>query len=300
MRVVVTGTSGFLGYHFTRWLETQGIEVVAIWRRQAPLFEQALAEQLDLAAPVQVQQALTKWNPTHIVHCAAMTSTAQCEAEPDAAFRDNFATTQNLVVAANEALRAKPFFLFISTDLVFDGTKGFYREEDQPNPIMVYGKTKLAAEQAVELTYQGDWAIVRSALIYGVPTPLGRGTFLTWLIHGLRSGECPLFTDEYRTPLAVSELCWLLNKVLMEKHVGIWHAAGPDRLSRYEIGLLVSEIFGLPAESVKPVSLAGATLPAPRPADVSMDITKARTLLGFSPAPLVENLKNLAKVWDAA
>lgn len=298
MRVVVTGTSGFLGYHFTHWLETQGVEVVAIWRQQAPSFEQAIGEQLDLADAAEVLRALTKWNPTHIVHCAAMTSTAQCEADPDAAFRDNFTTTQNLVIAANEALRAKPFFLFVSTDLVFDGTKGFYREEDQPNPIMVYGKTKLAAEQAVELTYQGEWAIVRSALIYGVPTPLGRGSFLTWLLHGLTSGGCPLFTDEYRTPLAVSELCWLLHKVLKEQVSGIWHAAGPERLSRYEIGLRVAEIFGLPKESVKPTRLAEAVLPAPRPADVSMDVTKARTLLGFSPKPLTENLKSLARIWD--
>ncbi|MCX7624785.1 MAG: SDR family oxidoreductase [Candidatus Sumerlaeaceae bacterium] len=297
MRVVVTGASGYLGYHLTQYLGAQGIEVVGLWRREAPKFEHAIAEQVDLADSTQVHREIAKWNPTHIVHCAAMTSTAQCETDPQAAFRDNFATTQNLVTALNEALRARPFFLFVSTDLVFDGKKGLYKEEDQPNPLMVYGRTKLAAEQAVELTYQGEWAIVRSALIYGRTTSTGRATFLTWLVDGIKAGECRLFVDEYRSPIAITELCWFIHKVLKERAVGIWHAAGPDRISRYEIGLLVAQIFGLAQDAVKPVRLSETPVCAPRPADVSMDIAKARSLLEFSPAPMAKNLQKLANQW---
>jgi len=293
MRIVVTGASGFLGYHLTRFLEAHEAEVCGLWRHCPVSFEKSLAEQADLADPAQVNSLLSRWSPTHIIHCAALTSTPVCEANPEVALRENFTATQNLVSAANEKLRGKPHFVFISTDLVFDGSKGFYREEDEPAPIMVYGKTKRAAEQAVELTYEGNWAIIRSALIYGLPTPAGRGSFLNWLLDGLRNGRCRLFTDEYRSPIAVDDLCWLIYEIIRGQHVGYWHAGGPQRLSRYEIGKLAAYAFGLPESNIEPASLASVELPAPRPPDVSLDITKARTQLGFNPAPMGEKLKTL-------
>jgi dTDP-4-dehydrorhamnose reductase len=299
---MVTGASGFLGYHLVSSLEKCGCEVMAVFRKSPITFEKATCTHCDLGDATQTRELLAKWQPSHIVHTAAVTSTATCEAQPEAALRDNFASTQNIIQAANEVFREKPFFVLISTDLVFDGKKGGYTENDQPNPIMVYGRTKRAAEQAVELSYEADWAIVRSALIYGSPTPLGRGGFLKWLLEDLRRGKCKLFTDEYRSPIAVNELCWLIVYLIKTHQTGLWHAGGAEKLSRYEIGVKVAEAFGLPASNIEPALLVEEqqNLPAPRPQDVSLDITKARTLLGFAPRALSENLADLAQSYPTS
>jgi dTDP-4-dehydrorhamnose reductase len=297
VRVLVTGASGFLGYHLSRYLAGKGVETLALWRSQKPDFTDVPSHQLDLAEKEKVRALVVDWAPTHVVHCAALTSTSACEAHPDRAYRDNFLATECLLEVANEALRRPPFFVYVSTDLVFDGMKGFYRETDPPAPIMVYGRTKRAAEEAVELTYRGEWAIVRSALIYGLPTALGRGAFLAWLLDDLAAGTCRLFSDEYRSPIAVHELCWLVDQILDNTKVGYWHAGGPERLSRFEIGQIVARCFGFPADAVQPALLAEALLPAPRPRDVSLDISRARSELGFAPRSFEENIRDLARVY---
>lgn len=298
MRILITGASGFLGYHLVKYLEKRKREITAVYRTRPVQYLAAVGESCDLAVPEQTQALLAKWQPTHIVHCAALTSTATCQREPEMALRDNFLATQNLVEAANKLFREKPFLLLVSTDLVFDGEKGDYSETDTPNPIMVYGRTKRAAEQAVELTYEGDWAIVRSALIYGTPTPFGKGSFLQWLLEDIQRGRCRLFADEFRSPIEVTELCWLIVAVLESGKTGYWHAGGAERLSRYEIGVLAAQAFGLPKNNIQVALLAEEKdLPAPRPKDVSMNITRARTHLGFNPRPLMHNLAELVQTY---
>lgn len=290
MRVLVTGASGFVGYHVARHLEHGPHEILALWRTQAPVFGRVVTRQVDLLNPKAIEEIVRWWSPTHIVHCAALASTPVCEKEPERALHENFTATQNLLRAAMELGHEPPFFVYLSTDLVFDGTKGWYCETDVPHPIMVYGKTKRAAEEAVELSYQGEWAIVRSALVYGPPTPLGRGGFLRWLIRGLQAGACELFVDEYRSPVFAADLAQLIESVMITRRGGIWHAAGPERLSRFEIGQRVAEILGLTSAELRPASLKEAHLEAPRPADVSLDISKARSELGFNPNTMNQNL----------
>ncbi len=300
MRVLVTGASGFLGYHLCQFLHEGGAEVIGTWRSRELEVSSFLVHHVDLADKEAVRELLTSSSPTHIVHSAALTSTSVCEAQPELAYRENFTATEVLVRVASEILRPPPFLLYVSTDLVFDGTRGNYKEEEAPNPIMVYGRTKRAAEEAVELTYAGPWAIVRSALIYGLPTPTGRGSFLAWLLDDLARGECRLFVDEYRCPIFVKELCWLITTILQGTHEGLWHAAGPDRLSRFEIGRIVAEAFNLPLSNLHAASLKETVVPAPRPADVSLNIAKARRELGFAPKSFKENVAMLARIYPAA
>ena len=293
MRVLVTGASGFLGYHLVRYFEEKEISVLGLWRTTEPVFEKAHTRQVDLTDTDQVQRTLLDWSPTHIIHCAALSSTAECEANPQKAFQANFSATQILVETAKLCMRQLPHFIFISTDLVFDGNKGYYSETDLPAPIMVYGKTKRAAEELVEMSYEGDWCIVRSALIYGVPAGTGKGGFLLWLLKDIARSSCTLFEDEFRSPVYMGELCWLIGKILSLGKTGIWHAGGRERLSRYEIGLAVARAFSLPVENVQRGSLKNAVLAAPRPADVSLNISKACQELGYAPRTFTENLELL-------
>ena len=141
MRVLVTGASGFLGYHLTRLLEPRH-ETMATYCSRPVEFEKAEASQFDLRIANQCARLVAGFSPSHIVHAAAMTLTGECEKDPDQARLTNVQGTQNLLDAA-QALEPRPHFIFVSTDLVFNGQRGRYREIDPTDPLQVYGQTKV-------------------------------------------------------------------------------------------------------------------------------------------------------------
>lgn len=289
-RILITGASGFLGGDLARWLEGR-YNVVAAWRSRPIEFHRAEAVQFDFRDQAQCAEVLERYSPGHIVHAGAMTSTGECERQPSAAYETNVLGTQALLKAA-AALRSPPHFVYISTDLVFDGKKGNYREEDETNSIMAYGRTKLEGEVCVR-SYTGVFTILRSALMYGPLNP-ERSSFLDWMVSGIREGEGVLFDDEFRTPIYVEDLCAIIEAVLAGNQTGTFHCGGGERLSRWQFGLRVAEAFGLPGENVRRGLLSDAQLAAPRPRDVSLDISRARSQLGFYPTPVTQALTDIA------
>lgn len=289
MRVLITGASGFLGYHLARYLEGKNT-VLGTYHKKHVIFDFARSAALDFRSPIGCMKMVSRFSPTHIVHAGAMSLTGPCQKKPEEAHATNVQGTSNLLRAASD-LRARPHFVYISTDLVFDGTKGNYGETDACNPVMVYGKTKLEAE-AVVAQYPGAWTIIRSALMYGPMDP-ARPSFLNWMTDGIRTGVGAFLTDEYRTPIYVEDLCGLITTGLERGATGIFHAGGGERRSRYEFALLVADVFGLPQGNVRGVPTASVPAETPRPADVSLNITKAREQLGFEPTPAQEALTKI-------
>jgi dTDP-4-dehydrorhamnose reductase len=289
VRVLITGGSGFLGNHLTRLLETEH-EVMSTYRTRPVRFERAATLALDLSDVDQCSRLLGEFGPSHIVHAAAMTLTGECEKDPEQAWLSNVQSTQNLLKAA-QALSNRPQFVFISTDLVFDGEQGGYQETDLMNPLQVYGRTKMQAEHLLD-PYRGLWTVIRSALIYG-PIDKTRPTFLNWMLDGIRNVTGALFDDEYRTPVYVRDLAAAIESACSVGAEGVFHCGGQERLSRYEFGLLVARAFGLPETNVRRGSSASVTTGAPRPKDVSLDITKARHDLGYSPTPTMDALREV-------
>lgn len=307
MKILVTGASGFLGHHLIRSLE-QRFEVVACWNTLPVNFERAVSMQLDFTDADQCASVVKSVAPTHLIHAGAMTQTGECDREPLRARKVNVDGTANLL-SAFSALRADttghpPHFVFLSTDLVFDGRKpgGYYQEaepsaDNAPQPLMEYGRTKLEAERLVtDACARGELSstVLRSALIYGPPTA-ARPCFLDWLISGIRNNEGALFRDEYRAPVYVSDLCQVIESACLLRVEGVYNAGGPSRLSRYEFGLQVAEIFGLPAGNVRGSLSAEMTTGAARPADVSMDISKAVRELGYAPKTPHEGLLEIRR-----
>ena len=188
--------------------------------------------------------------------------------------------------------------IFISSDLVFDGTKGDYREDDPTAPLSVYGRTKVAAEQAVlsRIGQGADCLMVRTSLIIGADR-FGLTGNLAWMEGLIRSGESiPLFVDEFRNPVAAAELARGLRLLARRAEPGLYHLAGPDKMSRFELGRVLCRAMGWPEKLLQSTRLADLVLDPPRPADVSLNQDRAAAVLGDQPIrPLGETLPESLK-----
>ncbi len=302
MRILVTGGSGFLGYHVAQRFSADGHSVLATFRTRSDLLERLRDVQrvvLDLADSGSVVAAYEAAGPDVVVHCAAMPDLGPCQESPELAQRCNVQATAEL---ADLTARGGGRFLFISTDQVFDGEGSLYTEADEPRPLHVYGQTKLDAERVV-LTSGTGASVIRTALIYG-NSPSGRRSASEQVVNTLRRGEAMrLFTDEYRTPVYVEDAAAaIVTRAVMETGSGgasesathpprLLHVAGPQRLSRYEFGVAVAEAAGLDATAIEAARQADAALPLPRPRDLSLSIARARATLPWTPCALQTGLR---------
>jgi dTDP-4-dehydrorhamnose reductase len=291
---MVTGASGYLGWHLTRCAVASDHEVLGCYFANPTVVPGATMALLDFTDPQAGIEAVKDFKPHAIVHAGAMTNTTDCEINPESATRTNVEGTQHLLAAAS-MLSPLPHFVFISTDLVFDGERGMYREQDATGPLMHYGFTKIEAERAVR-NYAGVWTVVRSSLIYGPAGETTRHSFLDWMLAGIRRGGVTLYTDEFRSPVHVDDLCEMLMAILIRKAWGIYHLSGAERTSRYEFGLLAAEAFGLSQDHIvgKP-SPSGIISATPRPKDVSLCVERAIRDLDYHPMSAEEGLRRVAR-----
>jgi dTDP-4-dehydrorhamnose reductase len=273
LKMLITGGGGLLGGHLAAQAARR-FDVVTTHRNRPPKRRLAPSVQIDLADAESVEKLLEEFQPQVIIHTAAKSRLDECEQHPQTAFRNNVMATRNLAAAA-AALGSR--FIYISTDMVFDGESKFYRETDEPAPLSIYGRSKLEAEQIVRRL--PDYVIVRSALIYGRPAD-GGSSFSDWIENKLRSGEpVPLYTDQFRTPIFVANLAEILLELAELKWSGLLHIGGSDRLDRFSFGKQLCEFAGYDTALLRPALMDDHHLPALRPRDLSLNIEKAQSLL---------------------
>lgn len=260
----ITGAGGLIGSHLLRLAPA----AAPGWRVRG-----LTRADLDLTDTEAVQRAWQAGAPQLVIHCAAMSRSPACQAEPALARQVNVEVTRRLA-----DLAARSRLVFFSTDLVFDGRQGGYTEACAPNPLSVYAETKVEAEACVRA--HPRHLIVRTSLNGGV-SPTGDRGFNEELRRAWREGRTlRLFTDEYRSPapaLVTAQAVW---ELALSGAVGVLHVAGSERLSRFEIGRLVAARCPELHPRIEPGSLRDYS-GAPRPPDTSLDCTKARGLLSF-------------------
>lgn len=287
--LLITGAGGFLWWWLCR-------EAVREWRVHGAFnthiisSDKVAAHACDLADSDQISALLDRVRPDAVIHAAAVASPEVCQRHPEETRKINVDASRYLAVLCAHA--GVPL-VFTSTDLVFDGRKAPYSESDPPSPVNVYGEQKAAAEAAV-LAAHPDAAVCRLPLLFGFSGG-SRDGFDHHIVTSLRQGiPVRLFTDEFRTPAdPVSVARGLLLAV--SKMRGVYHLGGRLRLSRYDTGRRLAELFGLDTALLMPVGHASAESAAPRAADVSLNSDRAYDL-GYEPMDMATAYRFMADV----
>ena len=286
-KILVTGAAGLLGSAVAS-LASEKHEVYAAFNKHFPPCGNLV--KLNLLDGEGTAAVVAKVRPDVIVHSAALTDVDRCEVDRDLAEGINHGATRTL---SRSAKRAGAFFVYISTDYVFDGAKGMYREEDLANPINFYGLTKLRGEQAVEASGT-EFCIVRGSVIYGAHSAAGKANFAQWLIDNLRRGEhVRVLRDQHVSPTLNLSFARMMLEALERKQTGVFHMSGASRVSRYDFAVALAGAFGLDASLVEPITMDEMKWVAKRPRDSSLDVSKAASLLSEKPLSLPEALLEL-------
>ena len=261
----ITGANGLIGNYLVQIAPqfASAFRVRALTRADFDL--------LDFAA---VRREFEKDRPRLVIHCAAITSVVDAHKNPALARRVNVETTRML-----GELAAEIPLVFFSTDLIFDGRKGNYAEADAPNPLHVYGETKVAAEEIV--LRNPRHLVVRTSINGGV-SRAGNRSFNEQLHHALaQPGQgMTLFTDEFRSPLPAVETARVVWELVQKKCAGIFHVAGAEKLSRWQIGELLVKRWPELTAKINAGSAKDFAGP-PRALDTSFDISKVQKILSM-------------------
>ncbi len=291
-RLLVTGASGLLGHNLCPALGTRH-EVVAAYLTHEPAARPGvIPARMDITDSRQVDELLCAARPDAVVHAAALSRPNECEQNPDEARRVIVSGTRN--VAAACALYGSRLF-YISSDLVFDGTKGNYTEEDAVRGVSVYAECKIQAESIARQS-AATAVVLRISVLYGVGSPSNPG-FLGDILQSWRTGRpMVLYTDQFRTPTYGPEVARVIDALFaLPGSGGTYHVGGAERLSRYAFGCLVADIAGAPRGLVRAGRMPRAAGSAARGADCSLVSEKLRLRTGIGPMRCRDGLDILAR-----
>lgn len=284
-RILVTGSSGLLGNKIVELAESDYL-VIPTHNTKA-LHSDSL--KLDITAAGETLSLIERIKPDAVIHTASETNVDRCETEKEHAWRTNVEGPRNLALACDK-VNAK--LVCISTDYVFDGEKGVYKESDKPNPINYYGLTKLEGENQVIQKCQNH-AILRTSVLYGWHP--WKQNFATWAIGQLRQNrQIAVVEDHYNTPTLVQNLAEMTVEVVEKDLQELYHVSGSERISRYEFARRIAMTFNLDAGLIQPIKMNQlVTWIAKRPRDSSLDTTKIQKHLHAKPLNIAEGLNKM-------
>ena len=284
MKFLVTGSAGLVGSQVVKDLAKQNHTVYSCYHNEKPVH--GIPLQLDLTDQDKIIQTLQETKPDRIIHLAAMTNVELCETEKDLATKINVKSTETI---AKQAAKQQAFFVYVSTDYVFDGKDRMKKEYDSTNPLGFYGKTKLEGEIVLN-KFASSWCIARTSTPFGIHHK--KKSFPLWIKENLEAKkEIPVLVDQFTSPTFVPNLSKMLIEVATRQITGIIHLAGATRISRYELAILVADKLKLDKKLLIPTKTYEMNWKAQRPKDSSLDVSFATEILNEKPQKIEQSLE---------
>lgn len=292
MKVFVTGASSTPGYKIVLEFAESGYQVYAqFFTHEIPNIEDVTKIRLDLRNYAKIVEILNEIKPDIIIHTSAISDVDLCEVDKYLAWSVNVEASH---VIAKKAKDFNAKLVYLSTDYVFDGERGLYRENDVPAPINYYGLTKLIAENIFS-SATNNHIILRTSQIYGFG--MGRVNFARFVIDALSKGQrIKALTDQWLSPTLNTLLAKAIKGLVEGNHVGLFHVAG-ERMSRYEFARIIAEKFGFDESLIEPITMDEISFRAKRPRDSSLDSSKAKNVLVVDFYTLENSLNLLHREW---
>jgi dTDP-4-dehydrorhamnose reductase len=288
VKLLITGASGLLGTRVCELALKQNHTIFAAYSQHIPRY--GTSTKLDLTDKTAIKEVFRKVDPEVVIHAAALTDVDECEKEKELAWKTNTEATSNIAQLCHEH---SSFLVYVSTDYVFNGEKGNYRESDQTDPINYYGLTKLKGEEQV-IQSVAQHCIARTSVIYGSIPAAGKTNFALWLIDKLGRREITrTVTDQWNSPTLNTNLAEMILEIVERRISGIFHLAGATRLSRFDFATHIAEAFNLDKNCIIPASSKEMPWFAKRPRDTSVNVEKAKQALKNKPLPIIAALRRL-------
>lgn len=293
MKILITGSNGLLGQKIVCLALKKGTLFLATSKgeNRNPDCPSENYQSLDICDSNAIEKVFADFQPTHIIHTAAITNVDACELNPEECELVNVTATRYLFEAAQ---KVNAHFQLLSTDFVFDGEKGNYNETDEPNPLSVYAQSKVDGEALLLNSDYKNHSIVRTIIVYGVGNNLSRNNIICWAKEALSKGQpMNIIDDQFRAPTWADDLAWACLRICELDKTGIYHISGPETFSVYTIVERVANYYGLSTESLTKTDSSTLNQPAKRPPRTGFDLTKSRNDLGYNPKTIEETLKYL-------
>jgi dTDP-4-dehydrorhamnose reductase len=285
-KLLITGASGFLGWNLCQLAQREW-QVYGTYLSHSLNIPNINILKVNLTDFQEIKEIFHQIQPAAVIHTAAQSQPNFCQTHPEESHAINVEASSNIAgLCADYNIPC----VFTSTDLVFDGLNAPYSETDAVCPVNLYGEQKVMAEAAMLKRYPMT-AVCRMPLMFGMATPTAT-SFIQPFMQTLKEGkELKLFIDEFRTPVSGKTAAKGLLLAL-EKVNGIINLGGKERISRFDFGKLLVEVFQLPSTELKACRQKDVKMAAPRPSDVSLDSSQAFTL-GYEPLSVKEELETL-------
>ncbi len=295
MRILITGSNGLLGQKIVDYCLSNQIDFLATSKgknRYSAVPEEKYAS-LDISNMNEVNELVDSFAPTTIINTAAITNVDFCETNHDLCDQVNV----NAVEILLEASKKKGIHLIhLSTDFVFDGEDGPYKETDKRNALSYYGQSKVRSEDILINSDYKNWSIVRTIIVFGVGENMSRSNIVLWAKQALEKGDLlTIVDDQFRAPTFAEDLAEACVNIALKKAHGIYHISGPETFSILELVKRVAKAFGLNADTVSPISSSSLNQAAKRPPRTGFDLSKARMEIDYDPMSFEESLAILAQ-----
>lgn len=291
-RILLFGANGMLGQRLVEfYVRQQGIQLLSCSVEEEPVFEGSEYRQIDLTKREEVKDLVYDFYPDVIINAAAYTNVDLSETEREQAWKTN---VKGVEYIAEVSRVIDSHIIHISTDYIFNGTKGPYSEKDKPNPLGYYARTKLASENVLRISGT-FYTILRTNVLYGIAHN-SRPDFVRWVVNSIRSGKhIKIVTDQFNNPTFIDDMVQAISKVIEYKKFGVYNIGGKEFLSRYEFTMKIADFFKLDKSMITPITTPELNQAAPRPLRSGLLILKAQTELGYKPHSIDESLALMKK-----